>query len=236
MDDDSFSKFNFRNFSVEILKLHVDSIEKSIDNKKILKDIYLSCETGEIVGILGRNGSGKSTLLKIIFGTMTAENKFVRVGTKVIKTISDNNHLILYLTKNHFLPNHIKVKSLIALLCTSENAVILKTNELIKRFLNQKTQNLSEGEKRLVEILIMLFSDCKFLILDEPFHSLSPKIIEEIKNLIKGQCKDKGIIITDHQYKNIIEISDKTILLKDGSTKIINGIEDLKKFGYLRFD
>ena len=52
----------------------------------------------------------------------------------------------------------------------------------------------------------MLFSDCKFLILDEPFHSLSPKIIEEIKNLIKGQCKDKGIIITDHQYKNIIEI------------------------------
>jgi ABC-type lipopolysaccharide export system ATPase subunit len=114
--------------------------------------------------------------------------------------------------------------------------VILKTNELIKRFLNQKTQNLSEGEKRLVEILIMLFSDCKFLILDEPFHSLSPKIIEEIKNLIKDQCKDKGIIITDHQYKNIIEISDRTFLLKDGSTKIINGIEDLKKFGYLRFD
>ena len=89
MDDDSFSKFNFRNFSVEILKLHVDSIEKSIDNKKILKDIYLSCETGEIVGILGRNGSGKSTLLKIIFGTMTAENKFVRVGTKVIKKITN---------------------------------------------------------------------------------------------------------------------------------------------------
>ena len=131
MDDDSFSKFNFRNFSVEILNLHVDSIEKSIDNKKILKDIYLSCETGEIVGILGRNGSGKSTLLKIIFGTMTAENKFVRVGTKVIKKISDNKNLIHYLPQNHFLPNHIKVKSLIALLCTSENAVILKTNELI---------------------------------------------------------------------------------------------------------
>ena len=85
MDDDSFNKFNFRNFSVEILKLHVDSIEKSLDSKKILKDIYLSCETGEILGILGRNGSGKSTLLKIFMETMTAENKFVRVGKKVIK-------------------------------------------------------------------------------------------------------------------------------------------------------
>ena len=108
MDDDSFNKFNFRNFSVEILKLHVDSIEKSLDSKKILKDIYLSCETGEILGILGRNGSGKSILLKIIFGTMTAENKFVRVGTKVIKKISDNKNLIHYLPQNHFLPNHIR--------------------------------------------------------------------------------------------------------------------------------
>lgn len=221
---------------MEILKLHVDSIEKSFDDKKILKDVFLSCETGEIVGILGRNGSGKSTLLEIIFGKISAENKFVRVGTKVIKNISDNKNIIHYLSQDHFLPNHLKVKSIIDLFCNRENAVILKSNELIIPFINQKTGNLSGGEKRLIEISVMLFSNCKFLILDEPFHSLSPKIIEEIKILIRKQSKNKGIIITDHQYKNIIEISDKFILLKDGSTKIVNGIEDLKKLGYLRSD
>lgn len=219
-----------------ILKLHVDSIEKSFDDKKILKDIFLSCETGQIVGILGRNGSGKSTLLEIIFATISAENKFVRVGTKVIKNVSDNKNLIHYLSQDHFLPNHLKAKSIIDLFCSRENAVILKSNELIIPFINQKTGNLSGGEKRLIEILVMLFSDCKFLILDEPFHSLSPKIIEEIKMLIKKQSKSKGIIITDHQYKNIIEISDKIILLKNGSTRIVNGIEDLKRLGYLRSD
>ncbi|QOW12021.1 ATP-binding cassette domain-containing protein [Kaistella flava (ex Peng et al. 2021)] len=215
-----------------MLKLHVDSIDKSFDDKKILKDIFLSCETGQIVGILGRNGSGKSTLLEIIFGTISAENKFVRVGTKVINNVSDNKNLIHYLFQGHFLPNHLKVKSIIDLFCNSENAVILKSNELMIPFINQKTRNLSGGEKRLIEILVLLFSDCKFLILDEPFHS--PKIIEEIKKLIKKQSKNKGIIITDHQYKNIIEISDKIILLKNGSTKIVNGIDDLKKFGYLQ--
>lgn len=221
---------------MEILKLHVDSIDKSFDDKKILKDVFLSCEIGEIVGILGRNGSGKFTLLEIIFGTISAENKFVRVGTKVINNISDNKNIIHYLSQDHFLPNHLKVKSIIDLFCNRENAVILKSNELIIPFINQKTGNLSGGEKRLIEISVMLSSNCKFLILDEPFHSLSPKIIEEIKILIRKQSKNKGIIITDHQYKNIIEISDKFILLKDGSTKIVNGIEDLKKLGYLRSD
>lgn len=123
---------------MEILKLHVDSIEKSLDNQKILKDIYLSCETGEIVGILGRNGSGKSTLLKIIFGTMTAENKFVRVGTKVIKKNFDNKNLIHYLPQNHFLPDHIKVKSIIALLCTRENAVIFKNQRINQKVSQSK--------------------------------------------------------------------------------------------------
>ena len=218
---------------MDILKLHVDSIEKSFGEKKLLKDIFICCEIWEILGILGRNGSGKSTLLEIIFGTISAENKFVRVGNKVIRNTFDNKNLIHYLPQNHFLPSQLKIKTIIHLLCNSENSKILFENELIKSFLNEKPKNLSGGEQRLIEILIMLYSDCKFLILDEPFHSLSPKIIDEIKILIKVQSKHKGIIITDHQYQNVMEISDRIILLKDGATKIINGIEDLKKFGYI---
>lgn len=219
---------------MEILKLHIDSIEKYFGDKKLLKDIFISCETNEIVGILGRNGCGKSTLLEIIFGTISAEHKFIRVGNQVIKKASDNKNLIHYLAQSHFLPNHLKIKSIIELFCNKENAEILKTNKLIEQFINEKPRNLSGGEKRLVEILVMLFSDCKFLLLDEPFHSLSPKIIEEIKLIIKQQSNNKGIIITDHQYENVLEISDQIILLKDGSTKRIDNVEDLKQYGYLR--
>lgn len=219
---------------MNILKLHVDSIEKSYGDQKLLKDIFISCETGEIVGILGRNGSGKSTLLEIIFGTIKAENKFVRVGNKVIKSVSDNRNLIHYLAQNHFLPKHLKVNTIIELFCDKGSTELLKSNHLILNFLNEKPKNLSGGENRLIEILILLFSDCKFLLLDEPFHSLSPKIIEEIKKIIKQMAKHKGIIITDHQYQNVLEISDRVLLLKDGATKIIKDEQDLKTFGYLK--
>lgn len=220
---------------MEVLELHVDSIEKSFGDKKLLKDIFISCKTNEIIGILGRNGSGKSTLLEIIFGTISAENKFVRVGTKVIKTVSDNKNIIHYLAQNHFLPHHLKIKSIIDLLCDKKSAKMLKSNPLIESFLEEKSRNLSGGEKRLIEILVMLFSDCNFLLLDEPFHSLSPIIIDKIKVLIKQQAKNKGIILTDHQYQNVLEISDQILLLKNGSTKVIHDLEDLKRNGYLRF-
>lgn len=217
------------------MNLYIDSIEKSFGEKKLLQDIFITCKTGEIVGILGRNGSGKSTLMEIIFGTVKAENKFVRVGKIIIKSVIDNRNLIHYLAQDHFLPKQLKVKTIIELFCNKENAELLKNHHLILNFLNDKPVSLSGGENRLVEILILLFSDCKFLLLDEPFHSLSPKIIDEIKLLIKKMAKYKGIIVTDHQYQNVLEISDRIVLLQNGATKVINDEKDLKKFGYLNY-
>ncbi len=63
--------------------LEIDSVIKSFDVKQILTDIYLKCQTGDIIGILGRNGTGKSTLLKILFGTLKAENSFIKINGKV---------------------------------------------------------------------------------------------------------------------------------------------------------
>jgi ABC-type multidrug transport system ATPase subunit len=59
--------------------LEIDSVIKSYDLNQVLTDIYIKCETGDILGILGRNGSGKSTLLKILFGTLAADSKFIRI-------------------------------------------------------------------------------------------------------------------------------------------------------------
>ena len=65
--------------------LHIDSITKSFSEKKILQDVYLSCETGKTVSILGRNGCGKSTLLQIIFGTLKGDTQYIKFNDTILK-------------------------------------------------------------------------------------------------------------------------------------------------------
>ena len=163
-------------------KLQIDSIRKSFGSETILQDVYLSCEKGEIVGLLGRNGTGKSTIFKIAFGLIKAESSFVRIGNKVMQNQFDRKRRLGYLPQNSFLPRNIKIKILISLFCNTENSFVLENHPFVKPFLNSKPLELSGGEQRIIEILLLIFSENEFVMLDEPFHSLSPKVVEEIKH------------------------------------------------------
>ncbi|WAC02367.1 ATP-binding cassette domain-containing protein [Lacinutrix neustonica] len=92
--------------------LYVDSVVKSYDNKKILTDVYLSCKSGEVVGLIGRNGCGKSTLLKIIFGVENADHKFVKIDNKLIKANSHCKGLVSCHRNIFYLPV-LKLKQLL---------------------------------------------------------------------------------------------------------------------------
>jgi lipopolysaccharide export system ATP-binding protein len=89
--------------------LEIDSVLKSFGVRQILTDVYINLQTGNILGIFGRNGTGKSTLLKIIFGTQSAERKFIRIDGVVINRpyIITNN--IGFLPQNEFVPKHLKL-------------------------------------------------------------------------------------------------------------------------------
>lgn len=215
-------------------RLHIDSIVKNYGTSKILQDIFLYCETGEIVGLLGRNGSGKSTLLKIIFGIESAETSYIKIGNKVIQNQLDRFGRLAYLSQHHFLPQNIKVSKLISLFCSKKNIEIIKENLSIKKILSQKPRELSSGELRYLETLLILYSDNDFILLDEPFHSLSPIVVEELKLIIKNISKEKGIIITDHRFQDVMEISNRMYLLSNTSLKPIKNVNELKKFGYLK--
>ncbi|MCX8525449.1 ATP-binding cassette domain-containing protein [Chryseobacterium formosus] len=214
-------------------KLHIDSITKSFGEKDILKDIYLQLETGKIAGLLGRNGCGKSTLFHIIFGTIKGDTQFIKFNNEILKNQSDRRNKIAYLPQNTFLPKNIKIKNLIKLFCNKENVDAISELNPIQPFLNETPKTLSGGELRIIETLLIIYSKAEFILLDEPFHSLSPKIIAELKTIIKQQTENKGFIISDHQYHDVLDISDDIFLLSDGYLRPIEDLKELKRFNYL---
>jgi ABC-type multidrug transport system ATPase subunit len=220
------------NIDFDMTGLHVDSVIKTFGNKQVLTDIYISCAQGEIIGLLGRNGSGKSTLLKIIFGSLIADRKFVKSGDKQIFSLHDNRKLIKYLPQDNFLPGHITVKRAASLFCDDKNYTSVSEHTLIKPLLSKRCNLLSGGEKRLVEIFLIIHSNAKFILIDEPFNGVAPVYKDEIKNLIREQAKTKGFIVTDHDYRNILDVATRIILLYDGGTKAIKHDDDLTYWGY----
>jgi ABC-type multidrug transport system ATPase subunit len=213
--------------------LHVDSVTKSFGLNRILTDVFISCQKGEVIGLLGRNGSGKSTLLKIIFGSLKADHKFVRVNGKQLSNLYSNIDIIQYLPQDSFLPKHIKIIDIVKAFCENQQAEAMRKLDLVKPHLHKKSGELSGGEQRILEILLMIYSEAEYLLFDEPFNGLGPLHIEIIKDLIKAHSGRKGFIVTDHDYRNVLDISSKIILMYDGGTKIINDKSDLVHWGYL---
>jgi ABC-type lipopolysaccharide export system ATPase subunit len=119
------------------------------------------------------------------------------------------------------------------LFCDRENALLIKSHNFVKPMLTKKSRQLSGGEKRLLEILLILHSNASYLLLDEPFNGLDPLHKEFIKNIIREQSKNKGLIITDHDYHNILDVSSRVVLLHDGGLREISDIKQLADSGYL---
>jgi ABC-type lipopolysaccharide export system ATPase subunit len=213
--------------------LVIDSINKSYNNRHILQDIYLKINTGEIVGLLGRNGSGKSTLLKIIFGTLEAESKFVKINEKVYDKIYKEKDIMNYLPQNDFLPKELKVKTIINIYSKKNKTKDITNDKTIKRIINTKIRNLSGGELRYLEIKLLLSLGSKFLLLDEPFNGVSPILIEEIKKMVVKNSSNKGIILTDHDYRNVLSITNRIYILKNGYIKELKDKDELMYYGYI---
>ncbi|WP_428231039.1 ATP-binding cassette domain-containing protein [Flavobacterium sp.] len=213
--------------------LEVDGIQKKFGERVILSDVYLKCETSEIIGLLGRNGSGKSTLLKIIFGIVSAPNKCIRIDS--VSKNNENNlcNEISYLSQEQFIPNHLSVKKAISLSIDKQKITFFCKDKFIQSILNKKIDHLSSGELRYLEIKIVLFNPSKFVLLDEPYNGLSPVMVDVVNELIKVNSHRKGIVITDHNYQNVIKISTRLLLMKDGKSHYIKEKAELVDKGYL---
>lgn len=214
-----------------VQELFIDSITRRFNQRAILNGVFINCKIGEVLGLLGRNGSGKSTLLKIIFGTLKADFKYLKVdGEQISKGYLSGK--IAYLPQDNFIPNKLTVDAAIEIFCKNHKNQLLKV-QFVADNLKKKFRDFSGGEIRLLEALIIIYSDTNFILLDEPFSQLAPLLIEELKQHINKLKPFKGFIITDHYYKSILDVSDRIVLLHNGCNYKINSLDDLILHGYL---
>ncbi len=213
-------------------QLEADSIRKEFGNKQVLTDIAIKCQPGDIIGLLGRNGSGKSTLLKILFGTLHTDYKFIRINDSVIDQPFKSKNTISYLSQDNFLPAELTVKQVVDVYGGFIHNGGILDDDVLSKVKETKIRNLSGGESRYLEVKLLLNLDTKFVLLDEPFNGISPLHVDLIKQMIKDKSSKKGIILTDHDYRNVLDVANKNYLLFDGGLRKINSKQDLIEWGY----
>jgi lipopolysaccharide export system ATP-binding protein len=213
--------------------LEIDSVIKTYNTHQVLTDIYLKCKTGDIIGMLGRNGTGKSTLLKILFGTLSADSKFIRINNKIYDQPYKSASELCYLPQDSFLPRQLAIKKVIELYLGKSQVSSFLDDSILFKLKESKVSHLSGGELRYLEIKLLLNLDSKFALLDEPFSGMSPILIDSVKNLLLDNSTNKGIILTDHDYRNVLDVANRFCLVFDGGLKEINDKNELVKWGYL---
>ena len=191
-------------------------------------------EREKLLDSWAENGSGKSSLLEVIYGIRAAQNSSVRVDKKFIRKAYRHEDLVAYLPQKPFVSGHLKVREALALYRCQICEAITYFPE-IEQMLPQRFDQLSGGQQRLVETIMVISCPATFVILDEPFSNVTPLHVETLKTWLFKLKENKGVLVTDHYYRDVLGISDHIYLLNmDGRTiKLKEPIKQLKDFGYI---
>lgn len=214
--------------------LQVNGLTKTFGAKLLLSNINIAISTNEIIAVFGRNGCGKSTMLKILFGTLKADRLHLTINNNEfdVKDIIPQQK-IAYLPQEPFLPKSLKVRDIIPLYYKGDEQDKIFYADGIHKITNTRAGSLSMGELRYFELLLIANLNHPFLMLDEPFSMVEPLYKEKIKSLLLKLRATKGILITDHYYKDVLAVSTKKFVLKDGTLTVVNNEAELAAQGYL---
>ena len=210
--------------------LSVQNINKTIKDKNIVDNISFDVPSGFISGLLGPNGAGKTTTFYIIAGLIKADKGDIFLADENVSSFAMHKRSkmgIKYLPQEPSIFQNLSVyENLLGLAELSfkrkediENFITKSIDEFnLSEILNHKGRQLSGGQRRKVEIARTLAANPKIILLDEPFAGIDPIAIDEIKQvLIKLKNKNIGILITDHNVREALEICDHAIVINNGS-------------------
>ena len=222
-------------------QLQVLSLHKAFGKKRVVKGVEFSMHTGEVVGLLGPNGAGKTTTFYMIVGFYRPTSGEIILDDKRITGLPMYKRAQLGIS---YLPQE---PSVFRKLTVEENIwSILETRrdlshqqkkqnleDLIEEFAigrirKQQAYTLSGGERRRTEIARSLAIEPKFLLLDEPFAGIDPIAVADIKGMIKLLAKRGiGVLITDHNVRDTLEITDRALIISSGQVIIQGNKEEI---------
>ena len=222
--------------------LKVDSLRKSYSKRFVIRDVSIQLNRGEVVALLGPNGSGKTTCFYSIAGLITPESGKVSIDGRDVTRLPMYRRSRLGIS---YLPQEISIFRGM----TVENNIlaILELNEpdrkrryeRLEELLNEFSIDLlrrapalalSGGERRRVEIARCLASNPKYLLLDEPFAGIDPIAVGEIRALVSAlKRRDIGVLITDHNVRETLEIVDRAYILHDGKVLMSGTTKEIVK-------
>ena len=223
--------------------LAVSSLHKNFGKKKVVQGVTFRMHTGEVVGLLGPNGAGKTTTFYMIVGFYRPDSGDVFLDDANITKLPMYNRArfgISYLPQEPSVFKKLTVEENIwAILETRRDISKVqkrqKLEELIEEFSigrirKQLAYSLSGGERRRTEIARSLAIEPKFLLLDEPFAGIDPIAVADIKDMVKLLARRGiGVLITDHNVRDTLEITDRSIIISTGQIVAQGGKEDILK-------
>lgn len=217
------------------IKLQADSIELRYGDRKILSSISLEIEYGKIAGLLGKNGTGKTSMLEVIYGIRKAQYSVVRVDGNYVKAPYKQKGLIKYLPQKNFVPSGVKVKEAFDWYNVDEQLWRRYFPE-VSDWLESKIGHLSGGQQRLVATLLVVAGSDDFVMLDEPFSNVMPLHVESLKRLLLEVKSKKGILITDHYYRDVLDLADSVYLLNTNGSllSLADPEQQLRDYNYIR--
>ncbi|MCH8567256.1 MAG: LPS export ABC transporter ATP-binding protein [Balneolales bacterium] len=211
------------------LKLHSDALIKSYKKRKVVNEVSINVNQGEIVGLLGPNGAGKTTTFYMVMGLIRPDSGNIYLNEKKITRMPMYKRARLgvgYLAQEASVFRNLTVRenleSILEYKSVSSKERKEKADKLIEEFnlkgvVNNYGYSLSGGERRRTEIARALITDPKFILLDEPFAGVDPIAVEDIQKIVYTlKNKNIGIFITDHNVHETLAITDRAYLLFEG--------------------
>ena len=210
-------------------RLLLEHLTKSYDGRKVVDDITLEVNSGEVVGLLGPNGAGKTTTFYMVLGLLQPDEGAIFLDGENISLLPIYQRARIGL---QYLPQESSVfrkltvaENILAILETLEVDPRVREQRLsnllgdlrIAHLANQKAASLSGGERRRVEITRALVTSPHFIILDEPFAGIDPLAVTDIQHIIR-QLKEQGlgVLISDHNVRETLWVCDRAYLLNEG--------------------
>jgi len=209
------------------------SLKRTVDSKLLFNNINLTIPSNKITGLLGANGAGKTSLFRAIAGLSDVDSGQLTFFDNDLKSMSLEERATQGLNyvpqENSLFEDLTLLENLLAVIELKFGFISSEKNEESKSLLNKmnliekkdvKAKNLSGGEKRKTEILRAILLESKFILLDEPFAGVDPISVEEINKILKELKKSIGIFLSDHNFRDVINVCDLIILLNQGEVLV----------------